>query len=211
VSIVVETIPSGPPFGSNCYLLRGGPDATEAVVVDPGGEARPLLARLEQERLRLVAILVTHADIDHVAAVAELAEATAAPVYVPAGEADELRSGSLRGGFAVAAHGSPHELADGDRLELGGLGFDVIAVPGHSRDHVAFASDGNVFSGDLVFAGSVGRSDLPGGDHTTLLASVARLLARCGPDTTVYPGHGEPTTLGRELASNPFLGPLRAH
>ena len=98
---------------------------------------------------------------------------------------------------------------DGEVVELAGIGFEVVGVPGHSSDHLAFCAQGSVFSGDLLFAGSVGRTDLPGGDFETLLESVARLLARCGPDATVYPGHGEPTTLGREVATNPFLGSLR--
>ena len=110
----------------------------------------------------------------------------------------------------MAPHEPEHPVAEGDRVAAAGLTFEVTAVPGHSSDHVAFAVDGRVFSGDLLFAGSVGRTDLAGGDWGLLLDSIARLLERYGPDAVVYPGHGEPTTLGRELERNPFLGELRA-
>ncbi len=207
--IAVERVVLNREFGSNCYVVREAEGAARAAVVDPGGDAGPLLAELERLGTGVGGILVTHADIDHVAGVAELAAATGAEVWAPAGEAEALRSGRVRGGFPVAAHEPEHEVAGGDTIVVAGIDFEVAAVPGHSIDHVAFCADGSLFSGDLLFAGSVGRVDFPGGDWATLLESVQRLLDRFGPGATVYPGHGEPTTLGRELDTNPFLGELR--
>jgi glyoxylase-like metal-dependent hydrolase (beta-lactamase superfamily II) len=120
-----------------------------------------------------------------------------------------LASGRTRGDFTVAPHAPEHGVADGDRLALAGLEFEVVGVPGHSIDHVAFAADSSLFAGDLLFAGSVGRTDLSGGDSVALLGSIRKLFNRLGPETVVYPGHGEPTTLGAEQASNPYLGSLR--
>ena len=210
MAIAVDRIDSGPPYGSNCYVVRAGADAGDAVVVDPGGDPSGVLAALQLEGARLAGILVTHGDVDHVAGVAGLSAATGAEVWMPVGEADVLRRGTSRTGQRVEPHEPEHLVADGDRLELGGLTIEVVGVAGHSPDHVAYCADGAVFAGDLIFAGSVGRTDLPGGDHGALLASVARLLERCGAGARVYPGHGEETTLGAELERNPFLGPLRA-
>lgn len=198
-------------YGSNTYIICASDEATEAAVVDPGGDPAPLLAALGETGTRVAGILVTHTDLDHVEGVAALAEATGAEVWAPAGEADDLRTGAIRvAANGVPAHDSEHEVADGDVISIAGLELEVAGVPGHSRDHVAFCVDGNLFSGDLLFEGSVGRVDLPGGDWETLLASVRRLIDRYGRDAVVYPGHGSSTTLGRELDSNPFLGELRA-
>jgi glyoxylase-like metal-dependent hydrolase (beta-lactamase superfamily II) len=195
-----------PQYGQNCYAVQASEDAAEAVVVDPGGDPTPLLGL----GATVAAILVTHTDIDHVLGVAELHRATGAEVWVPAGEADVLRTGAARAGGGVPPHEPEHLVADGDVIRAAGLELEVVAIPGHSIDHVAYCVDGALFSGDLLFASSVGRVDLPGGDWETLIASIKRLLDRFGPDAVVYPGHGDPTTLGRELESNPFLGELRA-
>jgi len=208
--VVLERIASGPPYWSNCYLVAAGEGAPAAVAIDPGGDPREPLAALARAGARLAAVLVTHCDIDHVAGVAGLAAATGAEVYAPRGEAELLRRGVSRGGMTFAAYAPEHELAGGDEVTLAGISFEVIDVPGHSAGHLAFGSHGSLFSGDLLFAGSVGRSDLPGGDEAALVASVGRLLERFGTEAVVYPGHGEPTTLGAELATNPFLAPLRA-
>jgi hydroxyacylglutathione hydrolase len=197
-------------YASNCYLVRASDQAAGAAVVDPGGDPAPLYAELERLGAKAAGILVTHADIDHVDGVAALAEATGTEAWAPAGEADALRQGLTRGGLKVRPHDPAHEVADGDRVTVAGIEFEVVGVPGHSIDHVAFCTGGKLFSGDLLFAGSVGRVDFPGGDWDRLLESVQRLVERFGPDATVYPGHGEPTTLGRELDTNPFLGELRA-
>jgi hydroxyacylglutathione hydrolase len=210
VAVSVERIVLSLQYGSNCYVIAASPEAREAAIVDPGGEPGPLLALLAERGLDASAILVTHADVDHVAGVAELARASGAEVWMPAGEADDLRRGLTRHGVAVAPHDPEHVVADGDVVSAAGIEFEVVGVPGHSRDHVAFATGGAIFSGDLLFSGSVGRVDFPGGDWEALLGSIARLLARFGPDARIYPGHDEPTTLGRELEHNPFLGELRA-
>jgi glyoxylase-like metal-dependent hydrolase (beta-lactamase superfamily II) len=194
-------------YGSNSYLVRATEDADEAAVVDPGGDPAPLLEGFDG---RVEAILVTHTDVDHIEGVAALAEATGSEVWAPAGEADDLRNGVTRTGGSIPAYPPEHLVSDGDVVRVAGLELEVVGIPGHSKDHVAFAADGAIFSGDLLFDGSVGRVDLPGGDWETLLASIRRLLERYGPDAVVYPGHGQPTTLGREVQSNPFLGELRA-
>jgi glyoxylase-like metal-dependent hydrolase (beta-lactamase superfamily II) len=193
-------------FGSNSYVVRESEDADRAVVVDPGGDPGPLL---EGFTGRVEAILVTHTDVDHIEGVAALAEATGAAVWAPAGEADNLRDGVTRTGQSVPAHPVEHVVSDGDVVRAAGLELEVVGIPGHSADHVAFAADGAIFSGDLLFEGSVGRVDLPGGDWETLLASIRRLVERYGADAVVYPGHGGPATLGREVETNPFLGELR--
>ena len=208
--VSVERLVLSPEYGSNCYVASASAEAPEAAVVDPGGEPAALLRLLAGRGQSTAAILVTHADVDHIAGVAELARLTGAEVWIPAGEAEALRRGTTRHGSAVAPHDPEHLVHDGDRVEAAGIAFEVIGVPGHSADHVAFAADGVLFSGDLLFRDSVGRVDFPGGDWDTLLRSIGRLLERFGPGATVYPGHGEPTTLGRELEHNPFLDELRA-
>lgn len=198
-------------FQSNCYVVRSERGAGEAAIVDPGDDPTPL--RLELARMGTSAggILVTHTDVDHIAGVAALAEGTGVEVWVPEAEVEALREGKTRGGFPVGAHDPAHTVTGGDAITVAGIAFDVIDVPGHSHGHVAFYADGELFSGDLLFAGSVGRVDLAGGDWDTLLASVKALLDRFPPDTVVRPGHGPATTLGRELASNPFLRELRTN
>jgi glyoxylase-like metal-dependent hydrolase (beta-lactamase superfamily II) len=196
-------------YQSNCYVVREGPDATEAVVIDPGGDPTSLRLELARMGARAAAILVTHTDVDHIAGVAELATGTGAEVWAPAGELDALREGSTRTGTYVRPYEAEHPVAGGDEIEAAGITFEVVDVPGHSAGHVAFAADGLLFSGDLLFAGSVGRVDLPGGNAEALLDSVRRLVERFGRDAVVYSGHGPETTLGHELDTNPFLRDLR--
>jgi glyoxylase-like metal-dependent hydrolase (beta-lactamase superfamily II) len=198
------------PYGSNCYVIRSERGAPEAAIVDPGDDPTPVRLELARMGARPGGILVTHTDVDHIGGVAALAEGTQTEVWAPAGEVEALRAGEPRGGMSVAAHDPAHTVAGGDAIAVAGLEFDVVDVPGHSAGHVAFHHDGHLFSGDLLFAGSVGRVDLPGGDWETLLASVRALLDRFPPETIVYPGHGPATTLGHELQSNPFLRELRA-
>jgi hydroxyacylglutathione hydrolase len=181
-------------YESNCYAVRVGGGAAEAVVIDPGGDPSTLRLELARMGARAAAILVTHTDIDHVAGVAELAEGTGAEVWAPAGELDALREGISRSGAYVKPHEPEHTVAGGDGIAVAGLDF---------------VTGGTIFSGDLLFAGSVGRVDLPGGDWETLLESVRRLVDRYGRDAVVYPGHGPQTTLGQELDTNPFLRELR--
>jgi glyoxylase-like metal-dependent hydrolase (beta-lactamase superfamily II) len=196
----------------NCYVVRR-PGADQAVVVDPGwpGETERIDEALDGARC--AAILITHADIDHIGGVAELQRETGAPVYmaeVDGERAQRINELHPESGVTFEAF-TPDVLLKGDeRLELGGIEFETLKVPGHLLGHLAFYSDGALFSGDVLFAGSVGRFDRPGGDWETLLDSIRRLAERFPPETVVYPGHGPPTTLGDELARNPFLAELRA-
>jgi glyoxylase-like metal-dependent hydrolase (beta-lactamase superfamily II) len=206
--LVVDTFVLGP-YGSNCYVLRMERGAADAVVIDPGDDPTPVQLELGKLGATCAGILVTHTDVDHIGGVAALAESAGCDVWAPAGEVEALRNGQTRGSMRVAPHDPAHLVRDGDTVTLAGIAFDVVDVPGHSEGHVAFHHGGEIFSGDLLFAGSVGRVDLPGGDWETLLASVRRLLERFPGDAVVYPGHGEPTTLARELATNPFLYELR--
>jgi hydroxyacylglutathione hydrolase len=207
--LVVDSFVLGP-FRSNCYVVRSERGAPEAAVVDPGDDPTALRLELARMGARTGGILVTHSDVDHIGGVAALADGAGAEVWAPAGEVEALRAGETRGGMRVPPHDPAHTVAGGDEITVAGIAFEVIDVPGHSSGHVAFHHDGELFSGDLLFAGSVGRVDLAGGDWETLLDSVRALLDRFPPETIVYPGHGPATTLGRELASNPFLGDLRS-
>ena len=207
--LAVDSFVMGP-FQSNCYVVRSERGAAEAAVIDPGDDPTSLRLELARMGTRPGGILVTHTDVDHIGGVAALAEGTGAEVWAPAGEVEALRSGSTRGGMSVAPHDPAHTVSGGDEIIVAGITFEVVDVPGHSHGHVAFHHDGELFAGDVLFAGSIGRYDLPGGDWETLLGSVRSLLDRFPADTVVYPGHGPATTLGRELASNPFLRELRA-
>jgi glyoxylase-like metal-dependent hydrolase (beta-lactamase superfamily II) len=198
------------PYRSNCYVVRSERGAPEAAVIDPGDDPTPLRLELAGMGTRTGGILVTHTDVDHVAGVAALADGAGVDVWAPAGEVDALRQGETRGGIHVAPHDPAYVVAGGDEITVAGITFEVLDVPGHSSGHIAFLSDGHLFSGDLLFAGSVGRVDLAGGDWERLLDSVRSLLERLPADTIVHPGHGPATTLGHELQSNPFLAELRA-
>jgi hydroxyacylglutathione hydrolase len=198
------------PLQENCYLARReGSD--RCLLIDPGDEAGKLQGAMEQLGTQPEAILLTHTHFDHIGAVAPLARATGAPVYCPREELAVLKDpdkffGSMFG--PVEGWEAEHELDGGQRLQLAGFDVDVLATPGHSPGHVTFAIDGALFSGDVLFQGSIGRTDLPGADHETLMASIADLLERFDDDTRVHPGHMGLTTLGRERATNPFLQAL---
>ncbi len=209
MSLVVDTFVMGP-FRSNCYVVRSERGAAEAVVIDPGDDPTPLRLELAGMGARTAGILVTHTDVDHIGGVADLADGTGSEVWAPAVEADALRAGETRGGMRVAPHDPAHTVSGGDEITVAGIRFEVLDVPGHSSGHVAFLAGDELFSGDLLFAGSVGRVDLEGGDWDTLLESVRGLVDRLPADTVVHPGHGPATTLGRELQTNPFLRELRA-
>jgi len=194
----------------NCFLVRAqGSD--RAVMVDPGEEAPRLLQAIADAGVTLDAILLTHTHFDHVGAVAPVARATGAPVYCPALEVPVLQDVMAFvpwPGFGPYESWYPeHTVAGGETLELAGLTLDVVFTPGHSPGHVTYAVRGGsaLFSGDVLFQGSVGRIDLPGGDGPTLMRSIAALLERFDDDTVVHPGHMGITTLGRERATNPFL------
>ncbi|MGH3110021.1 MAG: MBL fold metallo-hydrolase [Gaiellaceae bacterium] len=208
---LVEQVPLGP-IGTNCYVVRPDSSSSETVVVDPSGSAAELRLLLAKLGARCTAILVTHGHWDHLVGVADLAEGTEAPVYMPEGERSLLESPDrfTPAGVTVRAHVPDVLLQGGETIEAAGMSFDVVAVPGHSPAHVAYHAEASLFSGDVLFAGSVGRTDLPGADWDTLLSSIRGLVDAYPPETVVYPGHGPTTTLGAELAHNPFLAELRA-
>ena len=201
------------PVQENTFLLsRDGAD--RAVMIDPGDEPDVLLGAVDKLDVTVEAILLTHTHFDHIGAVAPLARATGAPVYCPELEVpvlgDIMSFVPFPGFGPFESYDAEHTLKGGEKLELAGYEIDVLFTPGHSPGHVTFSipDEQAIFSGDVLFQGSIGRTDLPGGDHATLLRSIAALLERYPDETTVYPGHMGITTLGRERATNPFLAEL---
>jgi len=212
MALVVDSFELGP-IGTNCYVVRAERGATEAVVVDPSGDAAAIRLELAGMGATCSGILITHSHWDHILGLADLAEGTGVTVYGPEIEVDVLENpNSYFGAVGVSLRGwKPNVLlSGGETIEVAGISFEVLAVPGHSPGHLAYSADGVLLSGDVLFAGSVGRTDLPRGDWDTLLDSIRTLAERFPPDTVVYSGHGPPTTLGTELERNPFLAELRA-
>lgn len=199
-------------FGQNAYLVRC--DATgEWVAIDPGGEAEAMARQLESAGASLQAILLTHAHLDHLEGVAALAERVPAPIYLHPKDRplyDAAAQQAAMFGHQITPPPPPgEELHEGDAFRFGGCVLDVRHVPGHSPGHVLFhsAASGEAFVGDVVFRGSIGRTDLPGGDSTQLLTSIRDRVLSLPDDTVLHCGHGEPTTVGHERATNPFLAP----
>src|SRR5436305_4685437 len=199
------------PVQENCFIVRVK-GASSAVIVDPGDEPERLVGAIESPGIeRLDAILLTHTHFDHVGAVTPVARATGAPVYCPELETHVLANimdfVPWEGFGPFESYEADHTVKGGETLELAGLTIDVLFTPGHSPGHVTYAVRGEdaLLSGDVLFQGSVGRVDLPGGDWPTLLRSIESLIEELPPDTTVHPGHMGLTTLGRERATNPFL------
>lgn len=211
--LAVQQLPLGS-IGTNCYLVRSDRSALEAVVIDPGAAVAEIRLALAASGATCSAILLTHSHYDHIGALADLAEGTGAPVWLPTGELDVFRRpNDFFGGLGVSIRGYEGEctqLSGGERIDAAGISFEVTAVPGHSPGHLAYYAESCLFSGDVLFAGSVGRTDLPFGDWDALLESIRRLAEAYPPEATVYPGHGPATTLAVELARNPFLAELRA-
>jgi glyoxylase-like metal-dependent hydrolase (beta-lactamase superfamily II) len=197
----------------NCFVVREQ-SSDRGVIVDPGDEADRLLEAVQALGIEVEAILVTHTHFDHIGAVAPIAQATGAPVWCPEIEREVLANimdyVPWPGFGPFESYQADHTVTGGETLELAGMKIEVLFTPGHSPGHVTYAieNDAAVFSGDVLFQGSVGRVDLPGGDWPTLLSSIETLVERFSPDTTVYPGHMGITTLGQEQATNPFLAEL---
>ncbi len=212
MSLEVQTLTVGP-IGENCFLLRRA-GADRGLIVDPGEEPDRILAAVEQAGVKVDAILITHCHFDHIGAVSPVASGTGAPVYCPELETQVLANVMayvpIPGIGPYESYEADETVRGGEALELAGLTLDVIATPGHSPGHVTYSvrDEEAIFSGDVLFQGSVGRVDLPGGDGPTLLRSIRTLFETHSPQTRVHPGHMGVTTLGAERASNPFLAEL---
>jgi glyoxylase-like metal-dependent hydrolase (beta-lactamase superfamily II) len=224
--VLIAGFPAGP-WGTNCYVVATAP-GSECVVVDPGMEATEGVARVvEEHRLKPVSVLVTHGHVDHMWCVAPVAGGYDATAWIHphdrhlladpmAGMSRETAQMLLGGDYSWEEPDDVRELGDLQELELAGIRFVVDHTPGHTPGSVTFRSpypdlddvSEVMFSGDLLFAGSIGRTDLPGGDHPTMLRSLAGKVLTLPDDIVVLPGHGEQTTIGRERATNPFLQEL---
>jgi len=208
----VEMLTVGP-VGENTFILRAK-DSDRGLIIDPGDEADRILKKVDELGIKVEGILLTHTHFDHIGAVAPVAKATGAQVWCPEIEVPvlaDINSFVPWPGFGpFEDYDADHKISGGEKLELAGLDLDVIFTPGHSPGHVTFSipEKSAIFSGDVLFQGSVGRTDLPGGDWPTLLESIRTLVEGHPPETTVYPGHIGITTLGAERESNPFLQEL---
>jgi hydroxyacylglutathione hydrolase len=220
--VLIAGFPAGP-WGTNCYVAATGP-GSECVVIDPGKDAAEGVSDVVREHgLKPVAVLVTHGHIDHMWCVAPVAGTYDATAWIHpddrhllanpmAGMSPETSAMVLGGNYEFAEPDDVRELTDGQPLELAGLSITVDHTPGHTRGSVTFRTPYDVdevsevmFSGDLLFQGSIGRTDLPGGDHPTMLESLRTKVLTLPDDIVVLPGHGDQTSIGRERATNPFL------
>jgi hydroxyacylglutathione hydrolase len=212
MSLDVQMLTVGP-VAENCFLVRRE-GSGRGLIVDPGEEPDRILAAVDEMGAKVDAILITHCHFDHIGAVAPVATVTGVPVYCPEIErpvlADIMSYVPYAGFGPFESYEADETVAGGETLELAGMTIDVIFTPGHSPGHVTYSvrDEDAIFSGDVLFQGSVGRVDLPGGDGPTLMRSIGTLLESHSPETGVYPGHMGVTTLGTERATNPFLTEL---
>lgn len=205
--MIIQSLPVGP-IMANCYIL-GCEKTKKAVVIDPGDEADRILIMLAKSGLTVQYILNTHGHFDHVGANKRMKAATGAQILIHAADAPMLTQLSrMAATFGMYIEDSPppdKTIKDGDEIEFGQIKLSVIHTPGHTQGGVSFYTDGNVFVGDTLFAGSIGRTDFPGGDYDTLISSIRRKLFPLGDHVRVFTGHGPETTIGREKRLNPFL------
>ncbi len=205
--MIVECLEVGV-FAENCYVV-GCAETREAVVIDPGDEIPRILSAIEENRLEIKLILLTHAHLDHVKEVVAFKRHWDVPVVMH--RDDEFLLANLEkqaAAFGLTTSGTPgvdRFVTEGETIEFGNHQFSVLHTPGHSPGSISFAAEGRIFAGDVLFASSIGRTDLPGGDFETLIKTIQDKLFVLGDATTVYPGHGPPTTIGQERTSNPFV------
>jgi len=205
--LIIESLEVGP-IMANCFIL-GCEKTKEAAVIDPGGDADMILMELSRLGLKVKYLINTHGHFDHVGANKRMKTVTGAPILIHAGDAPmlmRLSKDALM--FGLTAENSPEpdqKISDGDKIRFGEITLKVIHTPGHSPGGVALLTEGHVFVGDTLFSGSIGRTDLPGGDYNTLISSVRNKLFILDDNTAVHCGHGPDTTIGREKQYNPFF------
>lgn len=205
--MIIKTLALGP-IMANCFIV-GCENTKSAVVIDPGDEVNKILLALADSKLTVKYIINTHGHFDHVGANKRMKDATGAPILIHKSDADMLAQVSLSAmAFGMSGEDSPpadKTIDEGDKITFGDITLTVLHTPGHSLGGVSLHSNGVVFVGDSLFAGSIGRTDFPGGDYDTLIRSIKTKLFPLGDDVVVYSGHGPATTIGREKRYNPFL------
>lgn len=210
--IIAQTVVAKGAVDTNCYVI-GCPETKRAAIIDPGAfgpdEVKGIISLLERDGLRADHIINTHGHIDHIAGNRAIKEATGADILIHRDDADRLGDGQLNGSFLfgmdIKSPPADRLLEDGDVIELGGLMLKVLHTPGHTPGGICLLVDGTVFSGDTLFAGSVGRTDLPGGSEGDIIRSIKGKLLTLPEDTSVRPGHGPRTTIGKERTNNPYI------
>ena len=195
------------PFDENCYVVSD--DTGEGVVIDPGGMAKEILAYIREAKLAVKAVLDTHGHCDHIGANDAIRDATGAPLYIHKEDAAMLSDMRLNlsafMGFKALSRPAEHLLSEGDKISFGQSGLEVVHTPGHTKGGVCFVGDGVVFTGDTLFAGSIGRSDFPGGSEAELIGNIKKKLLALPDGTKVYAGHGPSSEIGWERKCNPYL------
>ena len=208
--MILETLVVGP-LSVNCYVI-GDETTREAIVLDPGGNARAILQAIERQRLHVKMIINTHAHFDHVLALTELRVATRAPFAIHADEVVVLESAkesAAHFGMTVRQPDSAERLLnEGDTVNVGAFTFKVLHTPGHTPGGLCLYGEQHVFTGDTLFQGSIGRTDFLGGDYMTLMLAIRDKLLPLPDETIVHPGHGSATTIGEERVLNPLIRPL---
>lgn len=206
-NLVVEHLVVGP-LQSNCFIV-GDEISGEAVVIDPGGDGDMIMEVLTRRRWKVVAVLNTHAHFDHTGGNDYVVRQTGAPLMVPIRDADQLSQAHLAATtYGLTARQSPaadRMLAEGDVIRIGDEEIEVLSTPGHTAGGASFLTSAGIFTGDALFAGSIGRTDLPGGDYDTLISSIREKILSLPEETPVYPGHGPETSVGREKIENLFF------
>lgn len=206
--MILQTIPAGM-NQTNCYVV-GCEKTSQGAVIDPGGEGKRLVREIKRQELDIRYVLITHAHFDHIGGIAQVVEATGAKLAVHPNERPLLEAGGGAAIWGLRVKPSPPPdlaLSDGQMIKVGELSFEVLFTPGHSPGGVTFyeAAEGVAFVGDVLFSSGIGRTDLHGGDHQTLMRSIKEVLFKLPDETVIYPGHGPTTTVERERRSNPWV------